>query len=316
MLTRVLLVCSLIASAPGQETTIRTTVPLVLAPATVTDRQGSYVHGLTADDFLLTENGQPRPVRVDFTEQPISLVLAIQTSTTSEAALQKLRKIGGMIEPLVVGERGRVAVLTYDRRVRTEQEFTANFSQVRQAFDQLQPTGSGGCLLDAVQAGVRLLAAESEQRRRVLLVIGEGKDRGSETPLTEAVSLAQQRNVIVYVLTYSAFLTPFTAKGGTLQGTRGDGNLLAIFTELAHAAKTNAAEPLGQYTGGRVFSFLRQRGLEQVVGLIGEDLHSQYVLSFTPAATEPDVFHPIVVTVRSRPDALIRTRPGYWLHTE
>jgi hypothetical protein len=71
-------------------------------------------------------------------------------------------------------------------------------------------------------------------------------------------------------------------------------------------------ETLAQYTGGRHLSFTRLRGLENVISHVGEELHSQYLLSFTPVASEAAGYHSIDVRLKTRPDARVRTRPGYW----
>ena len=70
----------------SQETTIRTTVPLVTIPVGVTDAKGNPVEGISAADFVLLDKGVPRPVKVDVLESgisPISLVAIVQTSNVT-----------------------------------------------------------------------------------------------------------------------------------------------------------------------------------------------------------------------------------------
>ncbi len=305
-----------LAAAAPQETTIKTTVPLVVAPATVTDRAGKYVDGLRAQDFVLYDNRVVQKIDVETVYTPIALVAAVQSSEISAAALAKIRKIGSMIEPLVVGSGGEAAVVTYADEVRTVQEFTGDPWKLVRTFRALECRGAGSRMIDAVTAGVRLLAARPADRRRVLLVVGESRDRSSETSLQDAVTLAQRENVTVYTLTWSAMLTPFTAKPGTAPPA-GDGgmNLLAIFTEIARLGAQNAAEVLAGYTGGRHLSFLKQKALETAVARIGEELHSQYLLSFSPALSADEEYHRIQVRVVNRPELVVRSRPGYWMAT-
>ena len=299
----------------AQETTIRTTVSLVVAPTTVTDRQDKYVNDLTENDFLLYDSGKPRSINVDVTWVPISLVIAVQSSSISAAALDKIHKIGSMIEPLIIGERGDAAVVAFDRNVRIIQDFTSDPHKLSQALKKIDSGDSGSRLIDAVVKSVKMLRQRPPNRRRVILLIGETRDRSSETRLVDAMSLAEQENVMIYPLSYSAYLTPFTARAGTLPASGGSGgvNLLAIFTEIARMGKENAAEAFSKYTGGRHLSFLKQRGLEEAVTRIGEELHSQYFLSFTPPAEKKSEFHEIRVEVRGRPELAVRTRPGYWM---
>src|ERR1700761_3215814 len=105
LLVAALLQCHLHAQQP----TIRTTVPLVTLPVSVTDRQGRALNTLDSSDFLLTDDGKPRPVRVDTVDSglaPLVLVTLIQTSDISLSALAKIRKVGAMISEAVVGANG------------------------------------------------------------------------------------------------------------------------------------------------------------------------------------------------------------------
>ena len=305
----------LLAGLCAQEPTFRTTVPLVIAPTTITDKKGNYVDGLTENDFLLYDNRRPQQIHMDVHSVPISLVIAVQSSSLAAPSLLRIRKIGSMIEPLVIGERGEAAVFIFDSQVERIQGFTSDTQALKRAFLSLRPGDAGSRMIDAVTASVRLLSKCPIQRRRVLLLIGETRDRSSEGKLEDAVTLAQLENVTVYPVTYSAFLTGFTAKpeASAVQAGGGGINLLAIFAEIARLATTNAAEALSKYTGGRHLSFLKQRSLEQAISHIGEELHSQYLLSFTPTVREEGTFHEIEVKVRDRTDVIVRTRPGYWL---
>jgi VWFA-related protein len=170
-------------------------------------------------------------------------------------------------------------------------------------------------MIDAVDDAVRLLSTRGQSRRRVLLIIGESRDRGSETKLTEVVTRAQQANVQAYPVTFSAYATAFSAKPGRYRTdpTQAGVNLVAIFSEIARLGKENAAEAFAKFTGGERFSFTRQRGLDDAITRIGEDLHSQYLISFTPGGAGPDEYHAIEVRVKGRPELRVRTRPGYWL---
>lgn len=302
----------------AQTPTLRTTVRLVVAPTTVMDRSGSYVSGLGERDFRLYDNGKLRDIRVDVTYIPISLVIAVQSSSFSAEALNKVRRIGSMIEPLVTGERGEVAVTAFDSEVRVLQEFTSNFDDVQKALGRLGPGDEGAKMIDAVAESVRLLAACPPERRRVLLVFGETRDRSSKLKLEDVITGAEQENVTIYPVTYSAYLTSFGSKPGTTPPPNccAGVNIIAVLREIGRLAKTNTTEALSTYTGGRHLSFARQKSLEQSVARIGEELHSQYLLSFQAGPDEDAVFHSIEVRLPDRPELSVRTRPGYWMTAE
>ena len=68
----------------------RASVPLVIAPTTVTDSKGQYVDGLTTNDLTLYDNNVPQTIQLDWTEYPISLVVLVQTSSNSGPVIDKL----------------------------------------------------------------------------------------------------------------------------------------------------------------------------------------------------------------------------------
>jgi len=302
----------------AQEPVIRTTVPLVLVPTSVTDHHGKTVDGLTDADFEVLDNGQPVKHTLETTVQPVALVVAVQTSAISGPALAKIQKIGALFEPLVVGDGGVAALITYSDEVTVRRAFTHDAGEFTAALRAVEPDGAGARMNDAVLEGVRMLAARPRSRR-VLVLIGESRDRGSAAKLQEAVTRAESANVTVYPVNYSVYKTSFTSRGeerfkgsGRPVYVNGDGlNLLAVFTEIGRLGTKNAGEALAKYTGGEKLSFARLTGLERVIAAVGEDLHSQYLLSFQADGATSKDYHNITVRVR-RPGVLVRARPGYW----
>lgn len=307
-----------------QNAEIRTTVPLVVAPVSVTDREGKPVPGLEESDFVLHDNGAPRPHRLEVTNQPLSLVIAVQTNRQAGPALAKLSKVGSMVQPLLAGEKGSVAVLTYSDRVQQQLGFTSDTGEVAAAFAALRPDGHGSCMLDAVQAASRMLRDADAGRRKVLIVIGETRDRSSEAKLADVIQDAVQAGITIYPVSFSVYLTPFTSMGKEKFGDKPDDppvfqpsggggfSIVSILTELARLGSANAAEALAKATGGQKLSFVRLKGLEEVVEKLSGELHNQYLLTFTPAGGEPG-YRGIRVLLKNRPDLAVRTRPGYWL---
>jgi hypothetical protein len=51
----------------------KSTVPLVVAPTTVTDSKGRYVDGLTLQDLILYDNNVPQALQMDWMTYPIDL---------------------------------------------------------------------------------------------------------------------------------------------------------------------------------------------------------------------------------------------------
>jgi VWFA-related protein len=186
-------VIALVFSLTAQESRFESRSRVVLVPVTVNDANGRVVDGLEASDFLVLDNGQPQKVVVDTIATgvaPIAIAIAVQSSGISYTVLEKVRKIGGMIRPLIIGERGCAALFSFDERVRLLQSCTNDTDALEGAFHQLR-TGEPkrAVMLDAVSAGIEELRKQPSSRR-VLLLISEKKDRGSETELDVAVAAA------------------------------------------------------------------------------------------------------------------------------
>ena len=321
---------------------------LVLLPVNVTDANGKPVEDLEASQFQVFDNGRLQKATVDHADTgvaPISLIVAVQTSGISGAALESIRRIGVMIQPVITGDRGCAGVVSFDQRVEWIQECTGNADLIGRAFRQLRPLARAGeekegRMLDAVQSAVEHLS-KRPNARRVLVLLSESRDRGSETTMEAALVAAQTAGVTIYSVNYSAFKTGFTSKLPVAQPRRaikpptpidalgsvdsapprkGSPKILppeqqvdaiAAVGELARMGKENASEAFAQATGGATFSFTKIKGLEEAIQKLGADLHSQYVVSFVPQ-TAPEGYRKLEVRI-SRPGTYsVRARPGYW----
>ncbi|MEO8052136.1 MAG: VWA domain-containing protein [Acidobacteriota bacterium] len=327
VLLAAILLFPLLAQEPESSTTIRANVPLVLAPVTVTDKKGNFIDGLQVEDFRLNDDGVPQQIRMDTSDTvlaPVSLMVLIQASGISAPVLARTQQVGGMIKPLVIGERGRAAVIEFDDEIRVRTDFTADSTIIRSAFEGTRSRSIRTArLIDAVMEGVKMLETRPPNNRRVMLILSESRDRGSKTKLSEAVELAQRAGVAIYPLTYSVQASTFVSKPSDSPSMPGGDNnvdFVGGIVELGRIAKANAAAVLARSTGGHHMAFLTLGSLEEAISRTGEEIHSQYLLSFTPTlgkrakakAGKKDEFHEIQVAIPSRPDAVIRVRPGYW----
>jgi VWFA-related protein len=157
-----------------------------------------------------------------------------------------------------------------------------------------------------------MLETRPEGYRRVMLVLGESRDRGSKMKLPQAIELVQRAGVIMYMATYSAAAAPWITRPEDAPPLPGGPDNLGGIAELVRLGKTNAADAFARATGGRHLSFLTMNALEETISRMGEEIHSQYLLSFVPASSNGGGFRRLEVTVPSRPDAIVRARPGYW----
>jgi VWFA-related protein len=325
----VCLICWLggISAQPGP---FRVQTQVVQVPVTVTTQNGRSVDGLGERDFRVLDNGVLQEVTVDdFSagSAPISLAIAVQTSRISTPALAKVRRIGGMIQPLVTGLRGEVAVVAFDSGIHWLQDFTSEDQKIRSAVESLGAglAMDGARMLDAVAA-----VADRMQFRagpKMLLLVSESRDRGSETKLAQAVEAVQREDIEVFGAHYSAYATSQIAKPKDLPDLTAPPdfpddpteppnlppgvNFMAIFSELARRGKANTVQVLARVSGGSDHAFVKVSGLESAIEKLGTEVHSQYILSF-PQNTNVAGWHRITVSVPNRGDLRIRARTSYW----
>ncbi len=326
-------------AARGQ---FRSTVPLVLAPVTVTDAKGHPVNGLTERDLAFFDNSVPQKVQLQPVIDPISLAVLVQVSPDSSAMLDKLGGSGVLFSDLLAAQSGETAILTFSDTVRLAQDFTDDSGKLKSVLKNLRPKWDGAALYDGIGDAIHLLDKRDPSRRRILLVIAQPRDRSSKMKLEALLRDSALQNVTIYWLTYSTFLTPFTTKTKTvwdrmtdeqkkdprrMQGAHpfplpeeevglppdiAPGSLFNIFTSLAQRTKVDAAALLSRTTGGRTFGFLKQSGLEEAIHAVADEAHQQYIASFAPKPDTAGVFHPLRAEVKARPDLTVRTRTGYW----
>jgi VWFA-related protein len=307
---------ALVTACYAQQPTFKSQSPLVIVPVTVSSKNGDRLWGLQEGDFQLLDNGRERKVTVEpwgTYQSHVNLAVVIQTSGISKAALLKVKKMAAMLDG-IVGEGGEVAVITADSDVTTRLDFTTQWVPIEETFEKLDAGGGKtGRILDGVAGGIALLAKKPPEQRRLVLLLSEARDRGSEAKASAVLSEAQRQNVTIYTASYSAYVTPFTTKANDLQPDAAGGlDILALFTEIAQATKQNVGKTLAVYTGGRNFSFETLRRLENDLTEIGKEVHSQYQLSFIPSPETNAVYHELTIKVKNHPDALVRARPGYW----
>jgi VWFA-related protein len=314
-----------VCAAWGQ---FKSTVPLVVAPTTVTDAKGRFVDGLDTGDLILYDNNVPRPAQLDFEVYPISLAVAVQTSANSEAILDKLGRSGNLFAQLLAGNGGETAILSFSDEVRLQQDFTTNPDELTGTLRKLKVEGEHAVTLDAVNEALRMLSQRATNRRRIVLIIAEKRVRTSTVDLKDVVQAAERQNALIYWLTYSPLLTPFTARPKTQNCDKfGKGCELAPSTakvadpltsailammELYHMSKPDASELFTKATGARTMNFLKRSGLEDAIQAVAAEVHRQYILTYQPTGGTPGQFHPIRVEVKGRPELQARTRAGYW----
>ena len=157
-------------------TQFKSTVPLVVAPTTVTDSKGRYVDGLTPADLILYDNNVPQAIRMDWMTYPIDLVVAVETSSNSGAVVDKLGGSGILFTQLLAADAGETAVISFSDEVKVHQDFTGNPDFVIHALRMLRKEGGEAHMLDALRQALIMLEQRPPGRRRIILMIAERRD--------------------------------------------------------------------------------------------------------------------------------------------
>jgi VWFA-related protein len=323
---------------------IRTRVTLVNTPVTVVNEKGQLVYDLDAKDFRLTDNGvRQRITSVDLGNNPLSLVIVIETSSRIEPLLPEIRKTGVVFTETVIGPQDEAAVVGFNDSVDTLLDFTTSRDKVLDTMNQLQAGTAHARLFDAMATGIEMLGrlqqqptADLPERRRVMVIMSEVTDVGSETHLSAVLKRAQLSNVVIYSLGISRTLAEWKAPSkeltpqlvpegifpqpnlpGSIQtpeteATRyGYGNLINLMRNVK-SQFTQTLQIAASRTGGQYISTFKGKSLQTAVDEIGGELHSQYSLTYEPTGTKATGYHVIQVQV-NRANLKARARPGYYV---
>lgn len=278
----------------------------------VTDRDGRNIDGLRARDFILLDNGAPQPVTLDDFSgglPPISLVVAVQCSKTSELALADVRRIAAMIRPLITGERGEAAIVGFDREIRWVQDFTRNEDRIHDAIQTLGiGSNTGARIFDTISEAADRM--RDRKGRKMLLLISQSNDSGSHIKLNDAIQTVEREGIEVFAAHFSSYAMSWISRSEDFPDKPTLDQM--FFTEVARIGRTNHVKALALATGGADYSFARQQGIDKAIEQLGGEVHSQYVLSF-PQHEETLGMHQIDVSIPERGDLRIRARHGYWV---
>ena len=240
--------------------------------------------------------------------------------------------------------------MAYDDEVTVVQNFTNSADAMEAAMSQLKEGYSGARLFDAMSKAVEMLRTRPEVsatdlgKRRVMLVIGEAHDKGSEDQLGEVLRQAQLANITIYTVGISGLRADLTKKPnpqpvpkatpdgifgmpgppGTVQtpgndpSVAGGANLIGlavwVVTHVKDKVTSRQLEIASAATGGAHVSTWKNWSIENAIDEIGGELHSQYTLTYTPSGNAADGYHEINVTV-DRKDLSVRSRPGYFIES-
>jgi len=329
-------------------TTIRANSTLVLVPALVTTKQGEPVFTLTADDFIVTDDGAAQTLRLeeDTDHQPIALVVVIEAGGAGETHLEDYARLGPMIDALVGNVEHTVAVVGFDSEAALVQPFTSDMSVVDTAIRGIGPGDGKAAILDGLSFSVDLLRKQPPRYRRAIVTLTETLDHGSHIKIADALKAVSDTNTAIYSFAFSSTKAEEKQEAGGFSSTEPgpehgcmgrdpdrdttkDKNravqaydcaselapplrLAKMFAILAaNQLRKNVPETVAHLTGGEYFSFNNEKSLERGMQTLSNHVPNRYVLSFHPVNPHPGV-HAVTLQLKDRPNLKVAARTSYW----
>src|SRR5713226_487808 len=241
----------------------------VRLPITVTDKKGQFVSGLSANDFLITEDKVPQQIDSFTSEENNNLPLYIgvlMDTSPSTAGKLKFEQESAMnfIQTVVKPRKDRVLFATFDDQITLRQDFTDRLELLDRAVFAVKKTGEKTALYDAIWqfCDEKMRAA---QGRRALVVITDGDDTYSRADINDAIDIAQRTETTLFAISTKAGLS--SAVPGVEAGMvkdRGDKGL----------------ERLCEETGGTALFTGDMLALERAFTKVARELRSQYLITY------------------------------------
>ena len=312
---------------------ISSTVNFIEIPVTVKDSSGRMVGGLLPKDFSVYENGVRQKLTY-FTSDPLPISAAVLIDVSmSDTALRRVQ--AGL--PSLQGafsQYDEVAVYTYGNSVTKETSFTTAGDRLAAALNKIVETKhgdrggvpvSGGPMVggpsvngrpfdpsvpqvpivprdrrvlnDALLQSALDLSKVEPARRRVVMIIGDGREDGSRASYADVLKVLLTNKVIVYAIGVGSAAIPVYRKLEQIN-VPGQGNA-NILPKYANA------------TGGEVFSEFTRDAIESAYAQLTFVARNQYTLGYYTQGTLAENYRDIEVRV-ARSGLNVTAKHGYY----
>jgi Ca-activated chloride channel homolog len=300
---------------------LKVDVGLVNLVATVTDDTGQYVANLSADDFVIEEDGHLQTIShfAQSRDMPVSVGIIIDTSYSMKS---KIHTAISAVERfiLTLHEHDEVFLMSFSSAPNLRQSFTRDRQRLGRTLHRLKANGQTA-LYDALVEGLRKVK-DGKHRKKAILLISDGEDTKSTRTFETAALAVRESDVLVYCLGIAS-----SDSGGTQQTLRIENPVNAIETSkiaephtMGRQSDTVNMEFLDRFAdsgGGKAWLVSgdernRKRHIERVLDQISAELRNQYSIGYYPP-------HPIndgkwhTIRIRHRdPGYHVRARQEYW----
>ena len=266
----------------GDLQTLKIGTNLVNVYFSARDKNG-FVTNLKKDDCTVLENKEPQVIK-QFTQEkklPLTIGILLDTSGSQQNVLPLEQQSGAEFLKDVLTPKDEAFLISFDINVDLLADYTNSPRELRRAMDKAQintGAGTGSVTGNSTPRGTLLfdavfLAAHDKLRqeagRKVLVLLTDGGDQGSQETLKTATEAAQKANAIIYVI----LIADRGFYSGMSIGFSGDRDM----------------ERLAGDTGGRVINVGNNgKKLQDAFDQIQDELRTQYLLSYTPKNLETD----------------------------
>jgi Ca-activated chloride channel family protein len=280
--------CSILLAAVvvAQQPTFKSGTQIVSVFATVTDGQGRLVPNLVIDDFEVLDNDKVQTLVFFQNEvQPITVVVMLDTSGSMTSSIGLLKAAAEQfVLRLLPKDEGRIGA--FADNIQLSARFTSDRDELVGAVKDID-YGNGTRLWDAVAMSLDELKGKTG--RRVVLVFTDGDDTASRTRLGTVIDRGRSEEVMIYAIGLSSHYFD----GQRMVNSKPDSGLKKIADE----------------TGGGFFELKNTSDLAPTFTRVAQELHSQYVLGFTPMQLDGRV-HKLTVRMK-QPGMAARARRSY-----
>ena len=291
--------------------TLKVTTEVVNVYAVVRTKHGQLIPDLNKSDFEIKEDNIPQTITyfTRETDTPLTLAIMIDTSPSQERVLDAEQREAKNFLRQVLRPKDLACVIHFDLEVELLRDFTAELRPLETAIDETVINGGGHGVLPSplptrsiggthLYDSIYLAANElmsHEVGRKVLILLTDGEDQGSQETLNQALEAAQKSDCIIYAV--DIVDREFYGLGG--MGFHGDSVL----------------HKLCEQTGGDVIKVKKIRNTAAAFQRIAEELRTQYLLGYTPSNPRKDSgFRKIKVRV-TQGNYKVQTRAGYYPHS-
>jgi Ca-activated chloride channel family protein len=277
----------------GEGGIVKIDTDLVNLNVRVIDRNNRPIGDIRQDEFRVYENGVLQPIfSLSKEEVPISYGLAIDTSGSLRAQLAQVIEAGKVIiNSNKKGDETFLVRFISSDKIEQVQDFTSNKEDLIDSLDSFYVEGGQTAIVDAVYVSAEHVAeykkgGTDDRRRRALIVVTDGEDRGSQYKQEELFQRLREEDVQIFVI---GFVNELDKEGGMIRSS-------------PREKAVNLINRLAKETGGRAFFPESLSELPQIADEIVRDLRTQYVVSYSPTNKERDgSYRAIRVSVADAP---------------